>query len=214
MTTPVQFLGGSTDIASGTAAAVLSANPQIGNTVLLAIASVGAVGNDVTNVTTTFGTATKVGSQDRNFLLDLEWWIVPVTAVGNQITVTLGSGSTWFCLASEWPGKASSTYGVASSNADATSLSQACTPAAANDILLVFVTSYFPFTADPGSNTPPWTMLNSGNWADANGISLAYMQAPSTAAETATWTIGSSSATALIGIGMTLPPSADLLIFC
>ena len=220
MTTPVQSLGLSAYVASGSAGNVLTANATIGNTVLLGISTQqygSGAANDVTSVTTTFGTATKVTSINRSSLSDLEWWIVPVTAAGQSATVTLASGNTWTCSATEWHGAVSSSYFLGGNNGNTSSLALTCTPLHAGDILLVMaVAGYVTFTADPSGNTPAWSVLTGGVWTDTNALGLAYYTVPSTSAVTATWTLSGSQATAITGIGITLPagiPNPNFLAF-
>lgn len=181
---------GKTRLASGSAAAVLTSNPALGNSVIMAV-SAGGVLNDITSLTSTFGTFTRLTAVYAGGFTDsLELWLCTnVTAAGNSVTVTDASGHTWRAVCYELPGTVVASN-VSNASATSTTLTGTLTPSEPGDFMAFFTWNAAAVTAVPSGS---WTNLNPGGWTLANGCVTSWQNAPDTTNISANCQLGSST---------------------
>lgn len=185
-------------ILSGNAATVLPANNTVGNTVVLVITALGSgfTGNNVSAVSSTMGTFTRLNSQvDTPADSDIEiWYCLSTTGVARTITATLTSGGSitgYIAAAFEWTPASSAATTGGTGVGNSTSPSLTVSPGHSGYVVMVGTSDYNPITAAP---TSPWTSYNgSGQFSYTDGNDVAWQVTTSSSSVTATWTITNSA---------------------
>jgi hypothetical protein len=93
---------GTTSTSSGAAATVFAANTTVGNTVLVCVQIGVPSAPDVTSITSSIGTFTRVNDfSDGNN--DYEWWVcLAATGAAKTVTITTTGGQPYTAMAMEW----------------------------------------------------------------------------------------------------------------
>jgi hypothetical protein len=194
---------GATFINSGSAGDALPANNTIGNCVAVMIGSLSGTVNDVSGVSSSMGTFTKVDAIGGD--VDVEFWVCRVTTgAARTITVTTTSGDQWVAVGFEYSGGVGSAVSGGSGSGTSASASLAVTPDESGDVVMVASTVATAFTGAPSS---PWSSYNAGGWTLSEGAGLAAQIVSSGSAVTATWTVSGSHPWTTLGL--ILRPSAS-----
>lgn len=189
---------GASLIVNGAAGTILPGNSTSGNTVVACITVLGSglAGNNITSITSSIGTFTKLNSQpDTPADSDCEQWVC-LSASGAATTITPvfgGTGTVTHFIAAgfEWtPGASAATTG-GTGNGNSTSPAQTVSPGTTGYVVMVMNSDYNAITAAPGA---PWTTYNgSTQWSHTDGNDVAWQITASSSSVTATWTITNSA---------------------
>ena len=180
---------GTTSTGSGAAATVFAANTTVGNTVLVCV-QVGNATTDVTSITSSIGTFTKVCSfADATGPNDYEWWVcLSATGSAKTVTVTTTNGAPYTIMGMEWPPALGAADGGHATGTGTTPL-LAITPPNTGSVIAATATMYNGGITAPGG---AWT--NIGGWTSYPTFSDVIAQvALSSSSVNATWT-GTSGA--------------------
>jgi hypothetical protein len=149
---------GTTSTSSGAAATVFAANTTVGNTVLVCVQIGVPSAPDVTSITSSIGTFTRVNDfSDGNN--DYEWWVcLAATGAAKTVTITTTGGQPYTAMAMEWPPALGAADGGHATGTGTTPL-LAITPPNTGSVVAATATMYNGGITAPGG---AWT--NIGGW--------------------------------------------------
>ena len=191
---------GTSVVASGTSAAVLSAPATLGDTIVLAILGNHSTGQTVTSVTSPMGTFVKVNASLQAGQSDIELWVLSgVTGAGTTVTVTMSAGSAWYAQATEFSGALTALANTPASGTG-TSASGAVTTTANGDVALLYVNGLnSSLSAAPNA---PWLNYNAGSFKLLWDESVSYQLASAPGTVTGTWAQAASAEWQVIGLDL------------
>jgi hypothetical protein len=186
---------GSSMVASGTAANVVTANVVVGHTIVLGIKVASTTQGDITAVTSPMGTFVKVVAYAAAGAGgDQEWWLCyGATTAAKAVTVTTSDGATWTATATEL----STTAGVTLSAVSFTNTGTGTSSSAVFPSLSLGYSDPLFAMTEVGSGdllTGPssWTNYSADLWATTGSQDMSYYSANINSV-TATWTQASAT---------------------